>query len=184
LHGGGLIHTLFGKEHAIILELKSLYGYESLVFPIVSDSIQGIHALIDVREYHSPIPGQNVKLHGRKLASVDPPLLNRIFNTLTQSFQLSDDHKSKHDHFSSKLDHKDKRPSSSRIIRVNDSHEDYLVVPSPSKENHQQHTDAVSDILGPEQGASDFCWELPLVQIQKLINIHPAHCRNCSLFVD
>jgi hypothetical protein len=188
LHGGGLIYTLFGKKHAIIVELKSRYAYESLVFPIVSDGIQGIHALIDIRKYHSTMPGEQVNFHGRKPATVDSPLLNRIFNTLAQSFQISDDRKSKHDHFISKVDHKNKIPSPSRIIRVNDSSEDYILVPSPSNENHQQHTsDPVSDILGSEEGANDFCWELPLVQIQQLINsgqntsFHVS-CRDCSLF--
>lgn len=162
MHGGGLIHTFFAKSRAIIIEFKSLYAYESILFPMVSDAIQGIHALIDTREYHSPMPGQKMRHKQREIATIDPPVLNRVFSTFIQSFQPSDPQRS------------------SRIIHVNVSYEDYLLLPSPP--DRQPH---VIDILGSDE--NQLCWELPSVQMRQMVETSTRKsfgplCRNCSLF--
>jgi hypothetical protein len=191
LHGGGLIHTIFGQNHAIVLELKTLYAYESVLFPIVTDAIQGIHVLIDTREYRSANHGEDLSLKTKERANIDAPLLNRIFNSFIQSFQIVFDFKSiniynnPNNHYSSSSKDGTKKPS--LIIRVNDSHEDFIIPPNPPTlvDEHGQHT-ASTSVLGPEEGTSQLCFDSPLFQIYKLIcspnKSLVSLCRDCSLF--
>ena len=52
VHGAALIHALFAKEGIITIEFKTAYGYESILFPIVTDIRRGVHVLLDIRSYH------------------------------------------------------------------------------------------------------------------------------------
>lgn len=75
LHGAALAHTLFQKRGSLSLELKTLYGYTSILFALVADSRVGTHAQIDIRDYF--IPG------GHK--PIDSSLINRTITALYEA---------------------------------------------------------------------------------------------------
>jgi hypothetical protein len=149
----------------VILEFKSQYAYESCVFPLVSDAVEGIHATIDTREYHAPYQGQMARPGEREIADIDPPLLNRVLNTLIHAFEAVKTLGSS---------------SHPQVIKVNQSQEDYLFGPSPIRKNKIP----LSRILGPE-GNESSCLLLPLSQIQHIFNPRKKdsdHCQQCTLF--
>jgi hypothetical protein len=51
LHGAALTHGLFTKRGSIIFELKTVYGYESILFALIADAREGVHAQVSVRSY-------------------------------------------------------------------------------------------------------------------------------------
>jgi hypothetical protein len=46
LHGAALVHTVFARSGVITVELKTLYGYTSMVFALASDSREGLHGQV------------------------------------------------------------------------------------------------------------------------------------------
>lgn len=75
MHGAALTHAIFSKRGAITVELKTLYAYTSIVFALITDSRQGTHSQVDIRDYfikggHRPI---------------DEPLINRTINAIKSS---------------------------------------------------------------------------------------------------
>lgn len=141
--------------------MKSQYAYESYLFPLVSDGVEGIHALIDTREYHSPYRGQEYKPGMRKIAEIDTPLLNRLLNTIITSFELLEEEKK------------------NKVIQVDKSHQDFVFGPSGNDNLRLVH------VLGPDENSQNICLQLPLLKIQRIL--HPGKnndqvCRDCSLF--
>jgi hypothetical protein len=135
------------------------------IFPIVSDAVEGIHATIDTREYHSPSYGEPPG--GRQIADIDPPLLNRILTPLIHSFQVSE------------MVHGSPPPQ--QVIQVNQSHQDYVFGPNPA----QDMGSPLSRILGPSEGSESSCLMLPLAQIQRILKPtmkESKSCRDCSSF--
>jgi hypothetical protein len=72
MHGAALTHGVFMRPGTITLELKTLYAYESILFPLVSDAHLGIHAQVNIKKYF--VPG------GQK--PIDAPLIKRILRVL------------------------------------------------------------------------------------------------------
>ena len=66
------MHTIFAPKGVITIELKTLYGYTSMTFALTTDSRQGLHGQLDVREYWKP--------GGHK--PVDQPLVDRILSAV------------------------------------------------------------------------------------------------------
>jgi hypothetical protein len=50
MHGAALAHAVFSRRGVVTVELKTLYGYSSMVFALVSDSRLGLHG--QVRTLH------------------------------------------------------------------------------------------------------------------------------------
>ena len=50
MHGAALAHAVFSRKGVVTVELKTLYGYTSMVFALVSDSRLGLHG--QVRTLH------------------------------------------------------------------------------------------------------------------------------------
>lgn len=141
--------------------MKSQYAYESYLFPLVSDGVEGIHGLIDTREYHSPYRGQVYKPGMRKIAEIDSPLLNRLLKTIFASFELLED--------------KDK----SKVIQIDKEHQDFVFGPSNNANAKFNH------ILGPDENSQNICLQLPLLKIQRILNPGKNNdkvCSDCSLF--
>jgi hypothetical protein len=78
VHGAGLVHGLFMPKGGIIIELKTLYGFQSGLFHLVADSRVGILGIVDVRDYF--IKG------GHK--PIDAPLVSRIIHVLSEAIKL------------------------------------------------------------------------------------------------
>ena len=60
LHGAGLVHSIFSRKGVTVLELKTLYAFESVLMAMIADSRQGVHIQVDVRSYfvkggHKPV---------------------------------------------------------------------------------------------------------------------------------
>ena len=60
MHGAAIVHGIFMRRGAISIEWKTLYGYDSNLFSIVSDARVGVHGQVDVRKYfirggHRPV---------------------------------------------------------------------------------------------------------------------------------
>jgi hypothetical protein len=75
IHGAALTHAIFSKRGAVTVELKTLYAYTSIVFALITDSRQGTHSQVDIRDYF--IKG------GHK--PIDEPLINRTINAVKSS---------------------------------------------------------------------------------------------------
>lgn len=75
MHGAALTHGVFMAPGTITLELKTLYAYESILFPLVSDSHMGIHAQVNIKKYF--IPG------GQR--PIDDHLVTRILRVLDRA---------------------------------------------------------------------------------------------------
>lgn len=142
--------------------MKSQYAYETFLFPLVSDSIEGIHGLVDTRQYHSPYQGQVLKPGMREIAEIDSPLLDRLLNTLISAFEL--------------LNQKD---NSSQVIQVNPQHQDFVFGPTNNDNLQLNH------VLGPQDKNQQNCLQLPLLKIQRILNPGKNNdkvCSDCALF--
>jgi hypothetical protein len=78
LHGAAITHGIFMKPGAITLEWKTLYGYDSILFALIADSRNGIHAQVDIRKYF--VPGGH--------RPMDNLLIDRVVNVLVDAIQL------------------------------------------------------------------------------------------------
>lgn len=81
MHGAALAHAVFSQQGIVVLEFKTLYAYQSILFGLITDSKLGIHSQIDVRDYWV--------VGGHK--SVDTNLTVRVLETLKQSLSFQDD---------------------------------------------------------------------------------------------
>ena len=54
LHGAALTHGIFMSRGTISIELKTLYGQESMLFGLIADSRDGIHGQVDIKKYFVP----------------------------------------------------------------------------------------------------------------------------------
>ena len=89
LHGAALIHGIFAQRGLIMIEFKMQYAYTSLLFPLVTDSRAGIHAVLDTREYFF-VRGQRLKA-GAKVpdGAVDAKFINRTTSLLQYTLDAS-----------------------------------------------------------------------------------------------
>jgi len=51
LHGAGLTHALFSHRGSVLVELKTEYAYESVLFNMIADARVGMHAQVSVTPY-------------------------------------------------------------------------------------------------------------------------------------
>ena len=88
LHGAALIHGIFAPRGLVMLELKMQYAYTSLLFPLVTDSRAGTHAVLDAREYFF-VRGQRLAAGARVPdGAVDTKLINRTTALLRYTLTL------------------------------------------------------------------------------------------------
>ena len=73
-----MVHGFFMRPGAMLLELKTLYGFTSGLFHLVMDARQGVLGQVDVREYF--IKGGH--------RPVDSSLINRTIHVLSSMVQL------------------------------------------------------------------------------------------------
>jgi len=64
----GLTNAVFANTSAVIVELKTVYGFGVDLFTLAADAIQGNHVHIDIRNY--------MQKDGHR--AIDEPLINRI----------------------------------------------------------------------------------------------------------
>lgn len=168
LHGAALVHGIFAAKGLVSLELKTLYGYKSILFGLVADSRAGVHAQVDVRDYF--VSG------GHK--DMDDALIDRVMNTLLTAVQYAytgTDSNSTHGQGSSSV---------------------LVVVPSSKKPNnpgdfvlrHVARTrgDDDDDVLGPELSVMrDVCRGLAFTAYRDQLGAgaaHDDHCGSCAPF--
>eukprot|EP01042_Synura_sphagnicola_P029721 gene29721-38312_t len=75
MHGAALTHGVFMAPGTITLELKTLYAYDSILFPLVSDSHLGIHSQVNIKKYF--VPG------GQR--PIDDSLVTRVMRVLDRA---------------------------------------------------------------------------------------------------
>lgn len=78
IHGAALVHGFFMPAGGIILELKTLYGFQSGLFPLVADARVGYIGQVDIRDYF--VPG------GHK--PVDNALVQRVVRVLDELLMM------------------------------------------------------------------------------------------------
>jgi len=76
LHGAGLTHALFTRRGSTVVELKTEYAYESVLFNMIADARVGTHAELSVTSYmrrggHLPVDSRLVEavIHVTQLAT-------------------------------------------------------------------------------------------------------------------
>jgi len=79
VHGAALVHSLFSRRGVITLEYKTVYAYESILFPIVTESRRGTHIQIDTRMYDQVRKGT-----GR----VDKALVERTLRAVNSALEF------------------------------------------------------------------------------------------------
>jgi hypothetical protein len=88
LHGAALIHGIFAPRGLVMVEFKMQYAYTSLLFPLVTDSREGTHAVLDTREYFF-VRGQKLKPGARVPdGAVDARLIDRTTELLQYTLDL------------------------------------------------------------------------------------------------
>jgi hypothetical protein len=78
MHGAAMTHGLFMKPGSISIELKTLYAYDSILFPLITDGRVGIHGQVNIKKYF--IPG------GQK--PIDASLVDRVMVIVDKSLEL------------------------------------------------------------------------------------------------
>jgi hypothetical protein len=88
LHGAALIHGVFARRGLVMVEFKMQYAYTSLLFPLVTDSRVGKHAVLDTREYFF-VRGQKLPPGTRVPdGAIDSKLINRTLALMSYTFDL------------------------------------------------------------------------------------------------
>lgn len=105
LHGAGLVHGIFAPRGCVIIELKTLYGYDSDLFLRTSDSRQGTHVHIDARKPYST-PGE--------VHRVDEALADRVLRSLVMALKLQ------------------KEGNIGKVVKISEGSDDYVIGPARS----------------------------------------------------
>lgn len=79
LHGAALMHGVFMAPGAVMIELKTVHAYHSILYPLISASRQGIHVQIDVRDYW--------RRHNGGHLPMDDLLVTRVMNGLQAALE-------------------------------------------------------------------------------------------------
>ena len=159
LHGAALAHGIFSRHGYYSLELKTLYGYTSILFGIISDSRQGYHSQIDVRDYF--IAG------GHK--PIDDPLINKVLETLNEVANFHHRHDLLPIH----------QPDSESIK--------FMSKPGDFIMNHAIIPSELNHILGPKANqAKNVCSTLIFTQVRKQLgssedDLHCSQCQNPNI---
>jgi len=103
LHGAGLANAVFSRSVVILVELRTLYGYDTDLFARVADSRNGTYVHIDARSY-----SKIGRVH-----LVDDALVDRVVRGI---FAAQDYQKS---------------PDSRLSFRISGDYEDYVIGPAP-----------------------------------------------------
>ena len=88
LHGAALVHGIFARRGLFMIEFKMQYAYTSMLFPLVTDSRRGLHAVLDTREYFY-VRGEKLS-PGAKIpdGTVDEKLINRTTALMEFAFKI------------------------------------------------------------------------------------------------
>lgn len=163
---------------SVSLELKTLYGYESVLFGLVADSRRGVHAQVDVRKYF--VPG------GHK--PVDDALVGRTLAVLEEALrhqELDDD--------SVQKGHVGPTHQSPQVLRARDSIVDKVVAVSTKWKGDMVHGPASTEpastghILGPLQSnQTAVCEGMQFARVRRHLEVkgrHSFHCDICTSYV-
>ncbi len=173
MHGAAIAHGVLMRPGSISLELKTQYGYESILFALVSDARRGIHGQVDIRKYF--VPG------GHK--PVDGPLIARTLHVLEEALRYQQvaaaDLRApaatkKNSTLLKSLD--DSVVSVSTQFRG-----DLLVGPSASSEPTVHH------VLGPFQSnQTQICQDMLFARLRRQLEVKGSdsfHCAICTTYV-
>jgi hypothetical protein len=118
----------------VMIEFKMQYAYTSVLFPVVTDSRVGKHAVLDTRDYFF-VRGQKLK-PGSKMpdGTIDNQLINRTTELISYTLDLAD--------------------TSTRVHRNNPNRypRDFVFNSMKLQENNASETDVIEfgHLLGPK----------------------------------
>lgn len=169
LHGAAITHGIFMKPNTITLEWKTLYGYDSILFPLIADSRNGIHAQVDIRKYF--VPGGH--------RPMDALLVERVMNVLSDAFELQQQllmkHNNKTTSFHDICSHDVILKSNAKSKWPGD-----LVIAPHCVQSEIDH------LMGPLQAnQNQICKELVFQQLRSKLgkSDHSFHCDICTKYV-
>jgi hypothetical protein len=163
MHGAALIHGLFAPHGSAILEWKTQYGFDSLLFHQVADSRQGTHAQIDIRSYfvpggHRPVDNPLVKQTLLALNLLRPFLIYGKLAPYTTS------HNGDHNVSDKSLLWSNPQAGNTTLTApVSDKHALGIYINGP-----QPQLPALTHLLGPQQGQS-ICVDMVLMKQKKTL---------------
>lgn len=139
------------------MELKTLYGYTSTLFGLISDARMGTHSQVDVRDYF--IVG------GHK--PVDESLIARVKTVLAEAIKFRKEQQ--------KVIESSHGERSIDDIRVLDKPGDFVM-------NYAKDIDALRHILGPKASqVKELCARMIYTKIRKQLSADDEnHCANCE----
>jgi hypothetical protein len=182
LHGAAITHGIFMKPGAITLEWKTLYGYDSILFALIADSRNGIHAQVDIRKYF--VPGGH--------RPMDNLLIDRVVNILLDAIQLQQQLLSQAT--SKSVVGMSSLVNTSSVKNQNDLCFHEMMLKSQSKSafpgdliiGPQCVPKEINHLLGPFQtNQNQICKELIFQQLRNKLGKtdHSFHCDICTKYV-
>lgn len=190
LHGAAIVHGIFMRRGAISIEWKTLYGYDSNLFSLVSDARVGLHGQVDVRKYfirggHRPV---DASLVTRSLAVLREALILQQETTVIAIEEEKAKAKAKAETSSN---------NSLFVYRTLDT-SSYKNSPAGSKAAHtpwdfvcrfpnRYNDPSVMHLLGPfQENHNKVCNSLPFAKLRFLLGVitkDSFHCDICRTYV-
>ena len=182
LHGAAIVHGIFMRRGAISIEWKTLYGYDSNLFSLVSDARVGLHGQVDVRKYfirggHRP---------------VDASLVTRSLAVLREALILQQETAA------TAIEEAEEAASNSSFVYRTLDTSAYKNSPAGSKAAHtpwdfvcrfpNTYSDpSVMHLLGPfQENHNQVCNALPFAKLRFLLGVitkDSFHCDICRTYV-
>lgn len=172
MHGAAIAHGVLMRPGSISIELKTLYGYESILFDLVADSRRGIHGQVDVRKYF--VPG------GHK--PIDTPLVARTLHVLQEALRYQKIGTAGSEVVGVQASAAPGQSLDDRIVVVSEQFRgDLIVGPSLAADPSVHH------ILGPLQhNQTQVCHNLLFARLRQALEMKGTesfHCAICTTYV-
>jgi hypothetical protein len=207
LHGAGLVNFVFSPVNSILVELKTVYGYNLDLYSLVSSARRGFHVEIDIRSYiikpisrlvSSDTPSDAALRSGREInaghKSFDKGLIARVIGGILQANRENCTDSVRQIHYSSSaLTNGDNYNSPHKMndIIITPSifyNQNYNMESRPSSKSHFDNRVLIDNIFrnksifGPTMfDISDYCKSLPFSRYRDIIGAPSStYCLGCT----
>lgn len=157
---------MFAERGIISLELKTKYGYESILFNLISDSRMGFHSQVDIRDHmitggHKPI---------------EQPLINRVADTLIEAIRMRERHRH---HFSN---HYGRQHMNKNLHKEYTEEIKVLSKPGDFVTSYANDIETLRHILGPKnKDVKSLCRNMIFAKVRRqLAADEEGHCFDCG----